>query len=167
MQDFFFRQVDDRTYALMGYKGDEARVVIPPTHWGGPVTILFDDVFEGHGEITHVVIPETVTDLGEFLFSRCTGLRGIQLPDSLRFIWPYAFAYSGIEEIVLPHGLASISPFVFKDCKSLRRVVCGAGMRKIYDTSFLGCVHLEELVCPEDTQLSSKALPDGVRLIRR
>lgn len=160
MQEFFFRQADDETYAIMGYQGDEAEVVIPATHGGKPVTILFDDLFEGHKEIVSVEIPNTVTNLGEFLFSGCENLRRISLPESLESIWPYAFAYSGIDEITLPDSLTSIAPFTFKDCKNLRKVVCGAGMKKIHGKAFLGCEKLTEFHCGQGVEINKDAFEE-------
>lgn len=161
MQEFQFRQVEDESYAIMGYQGGEAEVTIPGSYGGKPVTILFDDLFAGHEEITSVLIPDTVTDLGEFLFEGCTSLRHVDLPQSITAIWPYAFARSGIEEITLPDKLSSIAPYTFKECKNLRKVVCGAGMKKINAYAFQGCGNLTELVYGTGVQLSPKAFAEG------
>ena len=45
---------------------------------------------------------------------------------------------------MLPDGLRIIPPFAFKDCRNLRRVVCGAGLEKIYSWAFGGCDQLRE-----------------------
>ena len=45
---------------------------------------------------------------------------------------------------MLPDHLRIIPPFAFKDCKNLRRVVCGAGLEKIYAWAFGGCDKLTE-----------------------
>ena len=154
MQDFYYKQVEDSTFCVVKYRGDEAEVVIPDNR---NVTILFDKLFAGHREITSVHIPDTVTEMGEFLFDGCENLRRIKLPAGLTSLWGYTFCRSGFEEIVLPDGLTTLPPFAFKDCKNLRRVVCGAGMKKIYAWVFGGCDRLEEVVCGPDVDISPEA----------
>ena len=143
--DFTFQLVGDNTYAILKYHGSAEEVVIPAYHGDKPVTVLYDNLFAGHTEITKVVLPDTVTNLGEFIFDGCVNLKHIDLPKNLTAIWPYAFVRSGIEEIVLPDSLTTIAPFTFKDCKNLRKVVCGAGMTKIGGHAFQGCDCLTEL----------------------
>lgn len=141
MQEFYYRRVDDGTYCLTGYEGDEAEVVIPTDK---EFTILSDKIFRGHSEITSIRIPDSVTDIGEFVFDGCENLRQLRLPANLKTLWGYTFVRCGIEEIVLPDQLRIIPPFAFKDCKNLRRVVCGAGLEKIYAWAFGGCGKLTE-----------------------
>ena len=74
MQEFQYKMLEDETFAVTGYSGEEKEVVIPDTHWGKPVTVLFDSLFSGHAEIESIQIPDTVTDIGEFLFAPGTQL---------------------------------------------------------------------------------------------
>lgn len=84
MQEFFFRYVEETdSFCAISYRGDAAEVAIPPMHWGKPVTILFDNLFKGHAEIRSVVIPDTVTEIGGFVFDSCCNLKHIKLPDAL------------------------------------------------------------------------------------
>lgn len=154
MQDFIYSQIEDGTYCVTRYQGDEAAVEIPNNR---NVTVLFDRLFAKHKEITSVLIPDTVTDLGEFLFDGCENLRHIDLPSGLTNLWGYTFCRSGFEEIVLPDKLTCLPPFAFKDCKNLKRVVCGAGMKKIHAWVFGGCDQLEEVVCGPDVEISPEA----------
>ena len=154
MQDFLYKQMEDYTYCVVKYRGDEAQVVIPDNR---KVTALFDKLFAGHREITAVHIPDAVTDLGEFLFDGCENLRHIKLPAGLTHLWGHTFCRSGFEEIVLPDRLASLPPFAFKDCKNLKRVVCGAGMKRIYAWAFGGCNQLAEVVCSPAVEISPEA----------
>ena len=154
MQRFIYKQIEDGSYCAMRYQGDESAVVIPDNR---NVTVLFDQLFARHGEITSVHIPDTVTDLGEFLFDGCENLRHIVLPAGLTNLWGYTFCRSGFEEIVLPDNLTALPPFAFKDCKNLKRVVCGAGMRKIHAWVFGGCDRLEEVVCGPHVEISPEA----------
>lgn len=154
MQDFIYRWIEDGTYCVMGYQGDGAEVVIPDDK---NITILYDDLFKGHTEITSIHIPDTVTDIGEFVFDGCTGLRHIRLPAQLKVLWGHTFVRSSIEEIVLPDQVESIPPFAFKDCKQLKKVVCGSGMKKIHAWAFGGCDRLEEVIYGPYVEISPEA----------
>ena len=156
MQEFYYKKIEDGTFCIMGYKGDESDIVIPQDK---VVTILNDKIFRGHEEITSIRIPDTVTDRGEFVFDGCKNLRQLKLPEQLKTLWGYTFVRCGIEEIVLPDQLRIIPPFAFKDCKNLRRVVCGAGLEKIYAWAFGGCDQLtpENLIHGPGVDISPQA----------
>ena len=157
MQDFIFKQLYDETFSVIGYIGDDAEAVIPPVHWGHPVTLIGDDVFRRHTEITSVRIPDTVRDIGGFVFDGCTGLRHIELPAGLENLWQYAFVRSSIEEIILPPGVRQIIPYTFKDCRNLHTFVCNEGLKKICAHAFEGCTQLRDFHCGNDTEISPQA----------
>lgn len=146
MQDFFYKQIEDGTWSVVAYSGDDAEITIPEEHQGSPVTVLYDDLFKGHAEITEVHIPDSVTDIGGFVFDGCVNLRRINLPKNLENMWQYAFARCGIEEIILPENVRQLVPFTFKDCKNLKKVVCNPGLREIGAWAFDGCDSLSELM---------------------
>lgn len=157
MQEFDYKPNEDGTLAVIGYQGDDAQVVIPERCGSSVITVLGDRLFSGHGEITSVTIPDTVTDMGEFIFDGCVNLRHIALPRGLEALWGYTFVRCGIEEIVLPDRLVTLPPFAFKDCKSLKKVVCGKGLKKIYSWVFAGCDSFEELVKNDIVEVSPHA----------
>lgn len=122
MQEFEYQiNYDEKSYTIRKYKGDERNVIVPGTFGGKPVTIIFDSVFAGHDEIYSITFPDTITDLGEFVFDGCSNLKHIELPKSLASLWGYTFARSAIEEITLPDGVGIIPPYAFKDCKALKK----------------------------------------------
>ncbi len=157
MQDFLFKYIEDDTYCLSNYMGDEARVEIPATYCGRPVSTLYDDLFKHHTEINEVIIPEGVTTIGGFVFDGATGIRHIELPKSLTYLWQYAFVRSSIEEIVIPGNCRDVIPFTFQDCKQLKRVICEPGVRRIFGYAFKDCTALEEVIMPESTEIDPKA----------
>ena len=131
MQDFRFRYNVNDTYMVTGYKGDEPVVSVPDTFYGLPVTMLYDDLFKHHTEIREIHLPQTLTDIGGFVFDGCTSLDHIGIPDSVSVIWQYAFVRSSIREIILPASLKSVYPFTFMDCRELTEVTCGPDLKEI------------------------------------
>lgn len=157
MQQFTFEQMIDETLCITGYDGDEAAVAVPDEFGGVPVTMLGDDVFKGHAEITSVRLPDAVKFIGGFVFDGCVNLHQITLPSQLRDMFQYSFVRCGIEEIVLPEHVNSIPPYAFKDCRQLRRVICNASLQKIYALAFQGCDALTDLRYSDQTEVSENA----------
>lgn len=158
MQDFTFQiNVDEASYALVHYEGDEANIIIPDTYAKKPITIIGDKVFAGHSEITSLHMPDTVTDLGEFVFDGCENLKHLTLPQSMERLWGYTFVRCGLEEITLPDTLGAIPPFAFKDCKHLKKVVGGTGLQKVYAWAFGGCESLTDVQYHSEPEISPEA----------
>ena len=160
MQTFQYRLIENGTFCITAYEGDESEVVIPEKVGGKPVTVLYDRLFSGHPEITSVKIPDCVTDIGSFVFDGCINLKRIDLPASLVYMWDAAFARCGVEEIELPENVVSIVPFTFKDCKNLRRFICNKNLRKICAWAFHGCSSLTDFSASESTEISPEAFKE-------
>ena len=166
MSEFFYQlNYDEETYAVTHYIGSSEDVVIPGSFLGKPVTILFDKLFAGHNEIRSISIPDTVTDLGEFVFDGCFNLRQIDLPSGLLYLWGYTFCRCGIEEIILPDLVKVIPSYAFKDCKKLRKVICGSGLKKISSWAFGGCGQLTEVIHDPGVEISPKAFERNERIL--
>ena len=168
MQTYTFKPNDDGlSMAVMSYEGDEALVVIPEPYCAKPISVLYDKLFAGHKEIVDIRFPDTVTDLGEFVFDGCTALKHLELPASLKYLWGQTFARCEVEEIFLPENIFSIPPHAFKDCRNLRKVVCGSGLKKIYAGAFSGCTSLTELIVGKEVEISDDAMipPEAVKRV--
>ena len=169
MSEFFYQMnYDEKSYTVTQYTGHAENVVIPAFFLGKPVTILFDKLFAGHPEIRSVSIPDSVTDLGEFVFDGCLNLRRIALPPGLMYLWGYTFCRCGLEEIRLPDPIKIIPSYAFKDCKQLKKVICGTGMKKISAWAFGGCDQLAEVMYGAGVEISPRAFeqnPDILRIV--
>ena len=77
------------------YKGSDADVVIP-----GSVTKIGEGAFEGCTSLASVSIPEGVTEIGEDAFSGCTSLTSVTIPEGVTKIGRDAFCgCSSLKEI--------------------------------------------------------------------
>ena len=71
-------------------------------------------------EIKHVVIPETVIEIGNEAFSRCSNLEEIHIPQSVEKIGSAAFfECEHLHKVNLPQKLEIIEPQVFEHCRNL------------------------------------------------
>ena len=97
-------------------------------------------VTEGENEYTgKVIIPSnvvykskvlTVTSIGSYAFSDCSGLTSIEIPNSVTSIGSYAFYNCiGLTSVVIPNSIESIRNSAFDNCTSLKdlRIEDGEG----------------------------------------
>ena len=87
-----------------------------------PVSIL-----DGNRTITKVVIPKSVTILGEIAFYECSSLNSINIPNSITSIGPCAFSYcSSLTSINISNNVTSIGYEAFSGCTNLT-IYCEQG----------------------------------------
>ena len=74
-------------------------------------------------EITNLIIPNSVTSIGQCAFINCSGLTSITIPNSVTSIGGYAFYYcSGLTSVTIGNSVTSIGSGAF-DCENLATVV--------------------------------------------
>ena len=79
---------------ITAYLGDEARIEIPKTIEGLPVTAIGQWAFSEYTWVTDVTLPDTLTSIGSCAFYHCTGLAGIYFSGDAPEIAYDAFAYA-------------------------------------------------------------------------
>lgn len=78
-------------------------------------------------QLTTVLLPNTLTSIGQFAFYNCSNLTEIHLPASLTSIGDSAFRYcDNLTEINFPDNLTSVGRYAFWNCYSLTKVACHA-----------------------------------------
>lgn len=165
---------------ITGYKGSEAHVKIPPYIEGSPVTVIskfspyvFSD--KGVDSVTHVTIPDTVTEIGTMAFQGCSSLSEIDFPDSIQRIEADAFEgtpwlenypgdfvipvngllvkYKGDDENVsIPEGVSAICGSAFFPNNNVKSVVIPSSVVSIGSFA-LSCLNLEEVTIPDTVEI--------------
>ncbi|MGN0529233.1 MAG: leucine-rich repeat protein [Eubacterium sp.] len=85
-----------------------------------------DYAFSGSQNLTEVIIPDTITDIGE-----------------------YAFAGSNIKSITIPGSVKKISNNMCLNCRELTDITIEEGVNVISEASFCNCYSLKELTLPD------------------
>lgn len=120
-------------------------VVIPSVHEGKSVVGIGEYAFYGcELEIESVVLPESVTSIGEGAFCFCYSLKSVAFPERLGSIGVGAFyACTSLEAVEIPDCVIEIGESAFGDCASLKTVKIGSGVESIGASAFAACVELE------------------------
>ncbi len=146
---FFLK--DDGTYAVeIGGAKYLSEIEIPATYRGRPVTEVGD--FNGRGMdlpndiLTSVVIPDSVTVIGNGAFLNCTSLLSVTLGEGVEYIAVGAFAgCTSLEKITIPDSVLAIGELAFYECNLLTSVTVGEGLFYIGDGAFFDCYALSTI----------------------
>ena len=82
--DYQYKQINGEII-ITKYVGKDIHVTIPTLIDGSPVTAIDEGAFQGC-EITEVILPATLRQIGWFAFSNCPALREITIPPSVTVI---------------------------------------------------------------------------------
>lgn len=134
---------------ITDYIGTREHVLIPSEIGGFPVTALADKAFyEKH--VTTVVVPDSVTEIGDLCFSGDNYLVSLTLPDGLAEL-----SYGALEscyslmDFELPKGLKTIGEGALQSIFYLTHLTIPAGVTDIEQMNFLMMHGLEEVSVAE------------------
>ncbi len=104
------------------------------------VTSIGDYAFSRCSGLTSVTIPNSVTSIGGAAFARCDGLTSVTIPNSVTYIGTNAFARcSGLTSVTIPNSVTSIGSYTFEGCSGLTSVTIPNSVTSIDRYAFEGC----------------------------
>ena len=125
-------------------EGNETKVVIPDT-----VTGIGENAFRWCSDLKKVTIPDSVTYIESFAFFECPHLEEVIIPDSVKSIGNLAFHYCrNLKEITIPNSVRYISEETFNYCSSLKKVTIPDSVISTDDRAFEYCLELKEIIIP-------------------
>lgn len=86
--------------------------------------------------VENVVVPNTITNIGNYAFDNCRSLASITIPDGVTSIGTLAFFFTSLTSITIPDSVTSIGVRAFSDCENLRNIVVGSGITYIPTLAF-------------------------------
>lgn len=148
----FAYTADGGEVTITDYIGTSEHVLIPDTIDGLPVTALADKAFyEKH--VTTVVVPDSVTEIGDLCFSGDNYLVSLTLPDELAEL-PYGALESCMRlyDFDLPQSLEKIYSSVFEFNYYLTHLTLPSSLTEIEQLNFIGLYGLQSLTLAEDNE---------------
>jgi len=128
-------------------------------------------VYVPRGKNGNIIIPNSVTSIGEQAFNNCTGLTDITISAGVTSIVSYAFyGCTGLTgNITIPAGVMSIGQGAFSNCTGLTSVTFAADsqLQTIGDYAFRDCTSLTSVTIPNSvTSIGEAAFCDCTSLTR-
>ena len=94
----------------------------------------------------NTTIPSTVTAIGDYAFSRCSTLAGIDIPAAVTMVGDFAFRNcASLRNISIGEGVTSIGASAFFDCTALQRVEIPASVESIGPFAFEHCPAIQSM----------------------
>ena len=139
-------------HEAFGWSGVSGELIIPDS-----VTAIGDYAFESCCNLTgELIIPESVTIIGNYAFSYCWGFAGdLAIPSSVEMIGNEAFVncYGFTGDLVIPNGVKSIGRGAFSLCSGFsNQLIISASVQAIGEGAFTECSGLVS-VHVDDTNL--------------
>ena len=100
----------------------------------------------------NTTIPNSVTSIGSFAFSGCTGLTSITIPNSVTTIGICAFGYTGLTSITIPNSVTDIGNGAFWNSTSLTSVTIPNSVTSIKEAVFMDCTSLKSVTIPNSVK---------------
>ncbi|MCQ2088193.1 MAG: leucine-rich repeat domain-containing protein [Bacilli bacterium] len=102
----------------------------------------------------NTVIPNSVTEIGEYAFYECYNLTSINIPNSVTEIGSGAFGYChDLTSINIPNSVTEIGSGAFAWCESLTSIVIPSSVTEIGKRAFGSCTHLTSIVVDKDNKV--------------
>ena len=119
-----------------------------PNYYDNPLNYAHH-LYLGEEEIKDLVIPNSVTSIGNYTFQYCSGLTSVSIPNSVKNIGNSAFlGCSGLTSVTIGNGVTSIGGNAFGGCSSLTSITIPNSITSIGGSAFINCTSLTSIIIP-------------------
>ena len=124
LNGFQYRVIDNGSVAVWNCYNNQDTVIIPDVvtfnNVKYTVVAIYGGTFWGKDYIVSVIIPNTVTSIGQSAFQECENLSSVVMPNSITNIGNWAFTYCpNLTSFTIPDSVKHIGAAIFGDCTNL------------------------------------------------
>jgi hypothetical protein len=138
--------VDGEASVSVDYEKIRGTVYVPPTIDEYPVTRIKARAFVGCNNITNVVIPSSVVEIGQRAFYECARLRSVSMHgDGLEIDNEAFWKCDALTSVFIGGKINSIGENAFRNCTDFERLTISNRVDVIGRNAFYGCEKLSEI----------------------
>jgi len=167
----FYPIAGGKAYSVAGLPTDknDASIIsfdIPAKINKKPVTAIRENAFNGFSYLEEIIIPESITTIGNYALKDCKRLKNITIPDSVESMGIHVFSgCSELETVRIGDSVTSIGNESFYECVRLRDIIIGSSVTAIGDRAFYRCTDLVNIIIPGSvTTIGVNAFDSCIRL---
>lgn len=79
-EGIYFYRIENNKISITAFEGNAVSVTVPNQIADMPVTIIAKKAFFGNRYLQHIVLPDSIEQIGDWAFSRCSALQTLSLP---------------------------------------------------------------------------------------
>ena len=141
-----FELLENDTYSVVGYTGEETDIAIPGEYNGKAVTLIGGEAFR-ESKLTKVTIPSSVKSIEYNAFYRSESLVEVVLNEGLETINMSAFyGCVKLKSINIPESVKKICRDAFQACSSLESITIPTGVNETFPKTFMGALSLKTVI---------------------
>ncbi len=148
---------DGQSYEVTGIgTATETAITIASTYESLPVTAIAESAFSENNDIVSVYIPSSIQTIGNSAFTQCQSLTKVtfEKDSQLQMLQYGVFSQcSGLNSITMPQSLNSIESAAFSKCTSLTNITIPDSVTKIGFYAFYDCTALSTVSFGDNSQL--------------
>ncbi len=139
--------------ALDGLKVD-GKLIIPSTHPDGKsITKIAKNGFIKCTNLKSVIIPNSIREIGNSAFAYCYNLEKVKLPDNLYILGEGVFNdCSKLKSIEIPDSIEKLDNLLFSYCESLVEINIPSSVNSISHTCFNYCNSLNNIIISSENK---------------
>ena len=128
--------------------------------------VLEKQSYQNRRDITHLIIPEGVEEIGDEAFKGMSNLESIELPGSLKKLGERVFAdCRSLKSVEFPGSLIEIGKDTFQNCAQLKTIKVGEGITALPENFASDCKSLTQVTLPSTLEsIGDRAFDDCRRL---
>ncbi len=125
------------------------------------------------GEEKHVIVPDGVTEIGEYAFFMCENLEVLEICEGVEKICENAVSdCENLKKVIIPASIKDME-LAFYECKGIEEVELREGLAEISQSTFWYCGDLKKVIFPKSLKkigagafngsaIASLRIPDGI-----